>query len=108
MSKVERFLSDVNRVLKVNTTNGIKRSIKDSVNNNRVITVNQLIRFLKKKDSNLALKVSVAYGFVKHDIKFDRVFYTRRTDAVDINEFLRMCTVMLPHSRIANEIFNRI
>lgn len=93
--KTPRYLTFVNSldsVLNKFGTNVIKLAIGDSTNNNRVPTVNQVIRFLGRAGTPRAQKflgkqlLSVYNtASVKSLILDSRGF---RTDAIDINELI--------------------
>jgi len=64
----------------------IKTHIGDSVNNNRTVTVSQLIRFLNKKgDKKLALQILLINDYLKNATKLLR---NKRTDAIDVAELV--------------------
>jgi len=72
----------------------IKTTLGDSTNNNRTLTVNQVIRFLTTRRDvdvkELGYNLQVAYDTVYYKVLNSRK--SRRTDAIDINEFLTFFT----------------
>lgn len=90
MSKVVMFLTELNDVVNELNTSVVKEVIGDSINNNRTLTVSQVIRYLtsrrKSKMKVLGSKLVVAYAVLRAEITSNRPNF--RTDAVDINEFL--------------------
>lgn len=90
MSKVNTFFNNISTVVNGLNTNTVKATIGDSVNNNRTLTVSQVIRYLTtRRKSNLKLlgnQLDVAYGILRPEIVAGRLSF--RTDAIDINEFL--------------------
>lgn len=68
--------------------NDIKIALGDSIDNNRTLTVSQVIRYLntKRKFKSLGLNLGTAFNLLRSDILAERDNF--RTDAVDINEFL--------------------
>lgn len=90
MNKTVLFKNSVKEVLDNFTTNEIKELIGDSVNNHRVLTVNQVSRFLrtKKRTRVLAKQLNAVYSKVRVSVLATRFLNgSRRTDAIDINEF---------------------
>lgn len=84
-----------NRLKTVHTRNGtdtIKTTIGDSLNNNRVPTVNQMIRFLTSSDStvyrSLGRRLRNVHNHVKSDARLITNLDSRRTDAVDLSELV--------------------
>lgn len=66
----------------------VKRRIGDSDNNNRVLTVNQTVRYLQAIGQNtLATQLENSFEALGNSIKVNR--FTNRTDAIDINEFVK-------------------
>ena len=103
VNKTKQVLKSINSVLETYEQDEIKFLLKDSLRNNRVLTVNQLIRFLVSQHSPiLATKVATLYSAVKPYIKADRSFINR-TDAVDINEFVRAVN----YASFADKKFNK-
>lgn len=76
----------------VTVTPMVKEAIGDSTNNNRTLTVNQVIRYLKvspvKGNKKLVRQLASVYDILREDIIVDRKRSTRRSDAVDFNEFV--------------------
>lgn len=89
--KTSTLVNSINNVIATFGTNEIKLAIGDSINNHRVLTVNQLIRFLgtRRKASyvNLGKALVKAYNANRGSISTARsVNGLVRTDAIDINE----------------------
>jgi hypothetical protein len=83
------FLEAIFNVLNGYTTDDIKTTIGDSVNNNRTVSVRQLIRFLTTiKNTNLANQLEVVYNHIRPTINHNRDLKNFRTDAIDVGEFL--------------------
>ncbi len=76
----------------ITVTPMVKEAIGDSTNNNRTLTVNQVIRYLRvspvKGNKKLVKQLTSVYDILREDIVSDRRQATRRTDAVDFNEFV--------------------
>ena len=67
-------------------TKVVKSAIGDSINNNRTVTVNQAIRFAKKRKlRSLALILSITSSILEEKILESR---GNRTDAIDLNELV--------------------
>jgi len=88
--KYVNFFERLNLVVSSLDRNQVKTFIGDSVNNNRTLTIGQVVRFLtnsKAKDfTNLGKSLSSLNNLLGSSIKNTRNNY--RTDALDINEFL--------------------
>lgn len=86
-----RFVSTLERVLSDLDQSRVKRSIGDSTQNNRTISVNQLVRFLTRRgnrgDQILARRISTLLESVRDLVSLNRI---NRTDAVDVSEFLEV------------------
>ncbi|HEY8366159.1 MAG TPA: hypothetical protein VIL57_03335 [Bacteroidia bacterium] len=89
-----KLLNQLSTALSGVTNAKLKGSIGDSVTNNRVPTVSQVIRFLyqsrRRSDQLLAAKVEGVYEVLRNRIDGQR--RNSRSDAVDINEFRRYLT----------------
>ena len=67
-------------------TKAVKRSIGDSINNNRTLTVSQAIRYANKFGMfRLALLVEITTSILEESILDAR---RNRTDAIDLNELV--------------------
>ncbi len=88
--KYKNFFDTLTNVVYSLDTVEVKLVLGDSINNNRTLTVSQVIRYLLSSSSrkNVALGRSLRTVFneLKEDIKFNR--FNNRTDAIDINEFI--------------------
>jgi len=93
-NSVTQFLNSVISVVEEVGTETIKESIGDSTRNNRVVTVNQLIRYLSGSSSRsrrtLGRKLAVVYGSVRPNVRFA---INNRTDAIDLTEFSNYITL---------------
>lgn len=89
-SKSEQLYKDLVNFLNSTSSNTIKRKVRNSVHNNRVPTVNQVVTFLSKsknyKHKFLGRRLKKAYSIsdIRKVMKYLR---KGRTDAYDINEF---------------------
>jgi hypothetical protein len=93
MMSTPKYVSFFNQL--TNTVNSLdtldaKLSIGDSINNNRTLTVGQVIRYLtessSRKNVRLGKSLESVYEILKDDIRDFR--FNNRTDALDINEFI--------------------
>lgn len=88
--KYVNFFNQLNTVVNSLDTTDVKLTIGDSINNNRSLTVNQVIRFLLssnvQQEIELGLSLQSVYGLIKADLLSSRI--NNRTDALDINEFI--------------------
>jgi hypothetical protein len=88
MRKFQKFFNDltyINAELR-RQRKPAKRLLGDSTNNNRILTVNQTIRLLRKlNNETTASKIQAAYEVLKPYI---RVRKSKRTDAVDMTELV--------------------
>lgn len=90
-NKATAFLSYLEHELSTLSHNDIKEEIGDSINNNRIVTVNQVIRyFCVVENYELAGNVKAVYSLpvVKNKLNNNRHKYNNRTDGFDINELL--------------------
>ncbi len=101
MSKLHaKWLKEnINLHLEKNSTKKIKFVIGDSIYNHRALTVNQLIRFLTRKNASQVQRsfgdsLKFAYQNLKPHLYDNR--NSPRTDALDINEFMDI----LEYSRV--------
>lgn len=63
----------------------VKKTIGDSPNNNRTLTVSQLFRYSVYLSGTLDVRLSKVFKLLEKDILKAR---NKRTDAIDINEFV--------------------
>jgi hypothetical protein len=72
--------------------NIVKEVIGDSTENNRTLTVNQVIRYLEANQirggTRKAVRLRNVYSVLRDNILEDRQLSTKRTDAIDINELV--------------------
>ena len=95
--KYVMFLNSLQTVLSNKDRDAIKRTIGDSINNNRSLTVNQVIRFLTRRGASssqkrLGKQLANVYGILREDIQVRRSLFNSRNDALDINEFITTYT----------------
>lgn len=82
-------LAKVNEVLDTHTTNEVKEIIGDSTNNNRTLTVRQIIRFFEVNNNfRIANALELIYSKVKAELHEYRNDFNYRTDGFDVNELL--------------------
>lgn len=105
MAKYRTFFNNLISVLNRYGTDDIKQAIGDSVNNNRTVTVRQVIRFLQTRRNatfkSLAQDLDFAYDSLRQDILDHRVDNSR-TDAFDINEFITTYEQVVIHEDAAD------
>lgn len=91
MNKSQQFIKALRDILAATTRDEIKFSIGDSTDNNRTLSVNQLIRYLRglamPSHKLLASDLELVYSSLRPVITGARAASRRRTDAIDINEF---------------------
>lgn len=89
-TKVAVFLNNLRDIIKTLDTTEVKDTIGDSINNNRTLTVNQVIRYLvtrrNPKLKALGTQLSAVYYTIGKSALEMR--YNNRTDALDINELI--------------------
>ena len=92
MPKYKQFLETILDVLEQYSTEEVKLLIGDSINNNRTLTVNQVIRFLKltKGKKKFSGQVQRVYSVLRPYMNNSRIASNNRTDAFDINEFVNV------------------
>ena len=115
MRKFQKFFYDLLKVTEDIDPVILKSSIGDSVHNNRVISVNQLVRYLTTS-KNRGDKVTgkrlekVHNKLLKNYITFgSRPFRkVKRNDAVDINEFIKEYRNTVMNSKVFRHSVNNI
>jgi len=95
LPKYAAFIEGLNVVLGNVSNDRIKFVIGDSISNNRVPTVSQVIRFLtrsgaSRKQRLIGKQLSGVYELLRQDIQISRAYSNARTDAIDINELLNV------------------
>lgn len=108
MNKAEQFYETLTNVLGDYNPETIKTFLNDSTFNNRTVSVNQVIRFLRYQNSrslrSLAIDLQTTYDSLRWKLTQRRsILNKRRTDAVDINEFVRLYAIEC----IVNPTFRR-
>ncbi len=96
-SKYYVFFESLKDILGGLDSTKVKKFIGDSTKNNKTLTVMQLVRYLtnsKKRNLNkLGLDLDTIYSDLKSTLyKYRNI---NRTDALDINEFLRIFRFLL-------------
>lgn len=92
-SNASELIRNTRRYLKVFSKNYVKSVIGDSINNNRTLSVNQVLRFMNRKNAAPVLreegrKLAVVYKVMLDNniIQRRRARSSDRSDAFDINE----------------------
>lgn len=89
-SRVERLVSEINEELTFWTNSyGVKLSVGDSVNNNRVLSIRQAIRFLADNNVGglLSRDLDQVYTILRQKNLFKKLRRNNnRTDAYDLSE----------------------
>lgn len=93
MRKFERFFrqiadirSDMRNQFQIDL---VKVLAGNSISNKRTPSVNQTIKYLKyKRKKKLANQLEAVYSVLKPEIVSRRLDLTRRTDAIDLTEFV--------------------
>lgn len=109
MPKYKQFLETILDVLDIYSTNEVKLTIGDSINNNRTLTVNQVIRFLNltKGRKKLGVQLEKVYPLLRQYMNAQRVSVNNRTDAFDINEFIAVYEdYIITHKKIRPQVSN--
>lgn len=95
MTKVKLFINTLDTFIGGIDNITIKEAIGDSINNNRTVTVSQVIRYLTSRRNtdlkDLGLQLEVVYEELLEDLHEARIGLLR-TDAFDINEFINVYT----------------
>ena len=89
--KYKQFYNNLNIILSGLDRDTVKSSIGDSTNNNRTLTVSQVIRFLETRRNSssktLGQSLQSVYNIIGEEALLERNNF--RVDALDINEFVR-------------------
>lgn len=99
------FITNLQTVVQTKGRNSIKTTIGDSTFNNRVLTINQVIRYLTRRNATttqrqLGKQLRKTYSLLKEDLHFNRALGAPfRTDAFDINEFFTVYTNLVVNSK---------
>lgn len=98
--KSDLFLIQLKQVVERFNRDGVKVSVGDSINNNRSLTVSQVVRFLTEVSANqerniLGVNLAAAYKRLRPLILQGRAVTRNRTDAIDINEFINYYTTFV-------------
>jgi len=93
MTKTDTFVNQVTNVTSTLSRNYTKQLILDSTNNNRTLSVNQVVRYLNDsffpEDLTLAANIATVKNFLLKNKLLQRVRRNNnRTDAYDVTEFL--------------------
>lgn len=113
--KLSNFVSELSSTLESirpmwyaeDFTGRIKASVGDSLNNNRVPSVNQVIRFLTREESStrqykVGRILKNVYGLTRSELRTQRL--NDRTDAYDINEFIRNVGSVVKAERLSKKV----
>jgi hypothetical protein len=92
MSKIDTFLQDLETRISNIEPFVVKAVLGDSTNNNRALSVNQIIKYFtahdaSKKQRKVGQQLREVYPITRKYLRELRL--NSRTDAVDINEFLK-------------------
>lgn len=108
MSKTTNFVNAVTNTVNNLNTVAVKESLGDSTNNNRTLSVRQLIRFLSAtrgrnagRNRALASDIETVYNRLRSEITYVRSLTNSRTDAVDIQEFITELDYLVSVGRTA-------
>lgn len=101
MRKFEKFfleIADVRSYFRGPKTKLAKYTVGDAIHNNRTLTVNQTIRLLKlERKTKLAKQLEATYKVIGPAVIVQR---RRRTDAVDLNEFVTVYRRLVMNNKI--------
>lgn len=90
-ARINRLVNEVVTIVNTVTTEGVQSAIGDSVDNNRTVSVNQTIRFLRQSLTNWPLSADLrrVYNDLREQGTFRKLRRNNnRTDAIDLNELL--------------------
>lgn len=112
MKRFQEFFKNVTMyksVLQGRNTKSVKELLGDSVNNNRTLTVNQLIRFLTlAKDTTFANQISAVNEIIEPLVMEHRfITGSKRTDAIDYNEFVSVYRTEVMNNRNHRKVIGR-
>ena len=106
MSKSGNFFNTLVEVVGGLDRNFVKETIGNSTSNNRTLTVNQVIRYLSSRRGvglkSLGGQLESVYGDILPLIIASRKRRNRRTDSVDINEFINTFESRVINSKSSN------
>lgn len=106
VSKHQTFFDNLVNVVDGLDTSSVKSVIGDSINNNRTLSVNQVIRYLETRRSTasktLAAQLSAAYDVLRPIILKHRESRNNRQDAIDIYEFIDVFELRVLSGRSTN------
>lgn len=95
--RVFHILAGVRYLARGKTAKKIKRTIGDSVKNNRTVTVSQAVRYLNRiKQKNLAAVLQKTSDILETEILKTR---KNRTDAIDLSELVNTYRVVVMNKR---------
>ena len=113
--KLTNFITELNETLNSvhptwfadNVTGIIKDRVGDSLNNNRVPSVNQVIRFLTRENSStrqyeIGRTLRQIYNATRRTLRQNRS--TLRTDAFDINEFTGNVETVVVNTSLSRKV----
>jgi len=105
MRKFEKFFNNVatvRSILRGKIAKQVKVQLGDSANNNRTLTVNQTVRFLKENGHiSLANQIEKVREVIEPTIKTVRkTNKVNRTDAIDISEFVNVYRTYVMNNKV--------
>jgi len=105
MRKFEKFFNNVatvRSILRGEIAKQVKVQLGDSANNNRTLTVNQTVRFLKDNGHiSLANQIQKVREVIEPTIKtVRRANKVNRTDAIDISEFVNVYRTYVMNNKV--------
>jgi len=105
MRKFEKFFNNVatvRSILRGKIAKQVKVQLGDSANNNRTLTVNQTVRFLKENGHiSLANQIEKVREVIEPTIKtVRRTNKVNRTDAIDISEFVNVYRTYVMNNKV--------
>lgn len=114
MTKFQKFFYELLAVQRYTKEHKhlIKKTLQDSTDNNRTVSVNQVLRYTSSlgrgKATKFARQLSVVYGVLKPFIQDDRIV-TSRTDAIDLSELVNTYrSVVMNNKKLRRTISSKI
>jgi hypothetical protein len=90
-------------------TKNIKLKVGDSINNNRTITVNQVIRYFYSVGADsIASEIASVYEYLRPVILNARDLSTQRTDSIDFSEFVNVYREYVMNQRHERNTIGRL
>jgi hypothetical protein len=105
VTNVGRLLFVVDCHLNEEGAQNVKALLGDSTDNNRVLSVNQVLRYLNLSGyQSTAGRLNAVYLKVRSDIRAE--FGSARTDAIDWNEFVEFVNNYANHRSLSQVLKN--